>query len=186
MDSTKLNDELNVFETDEMRRYTRDMIELTADYVATIPASTSGKYHSPQQCEEGGLITHIKLATAFMNYILELEYVKKRTTPKKRDMLRCAIMLHDNWKCGINPAFGEYKTEFEHPILAAEWIKTASPIHNIKQSDKNYIANLVATHMGQWNTSKYSSITLKKPKTKEQFLVHLCDYLGSRKNILIS
>lgn len=40
--------------------------------------------------------------------------------------------------------------------------------------------------MGQWNTSKRSNIELPKPEFAEQILVHLFDYLASRKFIEIN
>ena len=43
------------------------------------------------------------------------------------------------------------------------------------------IAELIACHMGKWNTNKYSQTELPKPITKLQKFVHMCDYLASRK-----
>ena len=44
------------------------------------------------------------------------------------------------------------------------------------------IADLVATHMGQWNTDYRNGLEImQKPSTKAQSFVHLCDYLASRK-----
>ena len=37
--------------------------------------------------------------------------------------------------------------------------------------------------MGRWNTSDYSDIVLPLPLTLTQKLVHMCDYLASRKQI---
>jgi hypothetical protein len=37
--------------------------------------------------------------------------------------------------------------------------------------------------MGQWNTDKRSSVVLPKPKTVIEKLVHLADYLASRKSL---
>ena len=183
MNSEIFSEELNQIETDQMRWYVREMLETAPAYIAVIPASTSGKYHSAQQCETGGQVVHIKLACAIMNYILELEYVKKLTSAQRRDNLRAAMLFHDCYKCGV---YNSDKTVHEHPILAAKWIKTTKVHHDISIRNKNIIAGLVASHMGQWNTSKYSDVKLPKPITIDQFLVHLCDYIGSRKNIQIN
>ncbi|WP_299054338.1 hypothetical protein [uncultured Eubacterium sp.] len=37
--------------------------------------------------------------------------------------------------------------------------------------------------MGEWNTDKRSSVVLPKPSDKYGELLHLCDYLASRKDI---
>ena len=37
--------------------------------------------------------------------------------------------------------------------------------------------------MGKWNTNEYSKIILPLPFTLTQKLVHMCDYLASRKQI---
>ena len=37
--------------------------------------------------------------------------------------------------------------------------------------------------MGEWSTDKRSSIVLPKPETEMQKMVHLADYLASRKDI---
>ena len=44
------------------------------------------------------------------------------------------------------------------------------------------ICDLIASHMGKWNTG-YKSKTeiLPKPKTELQKFVHTCDYLASRR-----
>ena len=44
-------------------------------------------------------------------------------------------------------------------------------------------ATTIESHMGQWNTDKRSSITLPLPKNKYQTVLHLSDYLASRKDI---
>ena len=44
-----------------------------------------------------------------------------------------------------------------------------------------FLYDCIATHMGQWNTARYSKVELSKPKNKYQKFVHLCDYLASRK-----
>jgi len=48
------------------------------------------------------------------------------------------------------------------------------------------IRNAIESHMGQWNTDKrYPSVVLPKPENKYQIMIHLADYLASRKDIEI-
>lgn len=171
---------LSQFETDEMRDYCRDMIEKIPDYIFTIPSSTSLKYHNKTQCQPHGQIFHILMFGEIMNYTLGLEYMQNKTTPIQRDCLRCAPIFHDAIKCGYD---GSKHTVHEHPLYAANWVRTTSVEHNIDQSYKEYIARLCERHSGQWTESKKSKLTLPKPTTDDQFLVHLCDYLASRSNL---
>ena len=181
MNKELYKDILDAFETEEVRLYAEDMLHLAPAYGDIIAASSSGKYHNPQQCCEGGQLIHVKLACEIMNYILELEYVQHFIkSPKRRDFLRVAILLHDAFKRGI---YNSDKTVHEHPILAANWIMKSTPTHDLKKADKYRVASYVATHSGQWRESKYSDVKLPKIRVTEQFLVHLCDYLASRKNI---
>ena len=71
---------------------------------------------------------------------------------------------------------GKY-TVHEHPQLAKQLI------HNVlgECEFSDVVGNLIESHMGQWNTCKWSSIELPEPITVPQQFVHICDYLASRK-----
>lgn len=169
------------FETDEMKSYAEDMLNQTEDYIFSIPSSTTLKYHNKTQCQDGGQVYHILMACEIMNHILDLDYVKtKYSNPKQRDCLRTAILLHDMKKLGEKP--GKY-TSHDHPVVAQKWIEETVVDHDIELKFKKYIGRLVASHSGQWTTSKRSNVVLPGVDTDEQFLVHLCDYLGSRSNL---
>ena len=49
-----------------------------------------------------------------------------------------------------------------------------------------FIAIAVSKHMGQWNTDKRSTATLPKPDDEASELLHLADYLASRKCLNMS
>lgn len=174
-------DFLSKFETDELRDYCKDMIELMPDYIFQIPSSTTYKYHNKSQCRPGGQIFHVLMCCEVINYVLDLEYIQNKIIyPKKRDCMRIAMALHDALKCGAD---GGTYTVHEHPLLASEWVKTTSPEHDIKQGLKDYIGSLIESHSGQWVESKKSKTILPKPQDDEHFIIHLCDYLSSRSNI---
>lgn len=172
---------LETFETDEMRDYCEDMIKLMPDYVFSMKASTSSKYHNSTQCQDGGEIFHILMGCQILSYILDLEYMKnKYPKPKQRDALRVSFALHDAVKLGWN---GSQYTVHEHPILAAEWVEKTKVEHDIKPALKKYIGNLIRTHSGQYRENKRSSVVLPEIKTDEQFLIHAVDILSSRSNL---
>ena len=148
-----------------------------------IPASTTGKYHPEYTLGRGGLVRHVKAATQILNYILDLEYCKSLIPAVERDCMRVAILIHDCEKC-------KHKHEhsrFEHPLIIANRVRNYKGMYeNITDDELELIAQLCESHMGEWHTSKHSPITLPKPHTYEQFIVHLADFLASRKNITIS
>lgn len=172
---------LDKFETDEIRNYCKDMIKEIPDYIFTIPSSTSLKYHNKTQCQQHGQIFHILMFGEILNYILELEYAQsKYSNLIRRDCMRCVPIFHDAIKCGLN---GSKYTVHQHPLLAANWIKTTIVEHDIEQRYKEYIAHLCERHSGQWIENKKSNIILPKPENDDEFLIHLCDYLSSRSNL---
>ena len=53
----------------------------------------------------------------------------------------------------------------------------------ISEEELELVANMIESHMGQWNTDKRSSTVLPLPENKYQKMIHLADYLASRKDI---
>lgn len=167
---------LDTFETEEMKRYCRDMIGEIPEYIFSIPSSTSFKYHNKTQCKPHGQILHMMMFSEIMNYILGLEYIQiKFPHPKHRDCFRCTPIFHDAIKCGLE---GSKYTVHEHPMLASKWIKETTVEHDIDIETKGYIARLCESHSGQWRENHRSNVKLPGLENDEQFLVHLCDYLS--------
>ena len=86
-----------------------------------------------------------------------------------------ALLLHDGFKSG---KIKEKYTKFDHPILASNYVLENN---ELKEDEKKSIANMIASHMGEWNTSDYSDITLPLPSNKYERFVHMCDYLSAKK-----
>ena len=172
---------LEKFETEEIRLYCEDMIGLIPDDSLVLPSSTSLKYHNAKQCTLFGNAYHLVMVAEVCNYLLGLEHnMNKFPKPKQRDCIRTAAIMHDAVKLGFN---GSQYSLFQHPILAADWVKETVVEHDIRPELKDYIAKMCASHSGQWNTSNRSKEILPKPETEEQMLIHTCDYMGSRANI---
>ena len=51
----------------------------------------------------------------------------------------------------------------------------------ISKEDTEFVSGLITTHMGPWNKDRFGNVVMPKPETKEQLLVHLCDYIASKK-----
>lgn len=191
----KLNTTVNVFEKE--LNYIKDNIirEMTAFAIENInsnffveAASSTGKYHPEYALGLGGLYRHTKAAVKIANDLLQLDMYKNEFSDYIKDYVIVALILHDCCKRGIY--WDEQYTVHEHPILVREWLKEifandlCSTIERVREITKEYIdavSNLIETHMGQWNKSKYSKVELPIPQSAPQKFVHLCDYLASRK-----
>ena len=55
----------------------------------------------------------------------------------------------------------------------------------LKEEEIDFIGMCVEAHMGQWNTDKNSKTVLPKPSNKYQRMLHVADYLASRKCLTI-
>ena len=62
----------------------------------------------------------------------------------------------------------------------AEFIKNKKDKLLITDEDIEYVTRLISSHMGPWTKDKTGNEVLPKPETKEELLVHLCDYIASR------
>ena len=177
--------EFLLMKNNDIKNFLFELLRMAPGYFYSAPSSSTGKHHPAYEFTKGGIILHTKAVVYFLMQMLELEEYDE-FDERQRDLLIAAAILHDVKKHGLNP-HSEY-TNFEHPRLAAEFILTYKDCGVIPEKEIVFIADVVKTHMGQWNTngknSKYQS--LEKPKTKAQKLIHLCDYLASREDIDLS
>lgn len=170
--------ELSYIKNENHRKSAETLLELAPNYFYEVPAASTGKYHPEFAQGTGGLIRHTKVALKIAKDILDLEYTNNIFTENEKDLLLLAIMFHDSQKLG-NPK--EKYTRFDHPILAADFIKDNQSKTTLKDDEVELISKTIKSHMGQWNTNQYSNVTLPKPNNKYEYLVHTCDYLSSKK-----
>ena len=150
------------------------LINLLPDYFFKIPASSTGKYHPKFASTEHGLVKHTKAA---VRIAYDLFLINDSFSNDDKDLILMALIMHDGLKKGIEE---EEYTRFDHPLLVSELImKNASNLKmDIDQVRK--ICTMIESHMGKWNTNKYSKVVLPLPIDKYQRFVHMCDYLASR------
>ena len=173
---------LNTIENQDIRYFAEQCIETIPDYFWEVGASSTGKYHPQYALGELGLARHTCALVRFLNHILNVDCFGDRFTSREKDLMRVAGMMHDTRKSGDDEAYTKNKfTKFDHPLLAANEIR--SLIGFISEEELEIIAVMIESHMGQWNTDKRSSVILPLPTNKYQKLLHLADYLASRKDI---
>lgn len=174
---------LATIENDDIREFARKCIDKIDPWFWIAPAASSGLHHPVTSLGEGGLARHTVSVVRILNYILEPESVYNQFSSRERDLMRVAAMMHDTKKSGNQEDYDNNKqTKFEHPLLAADFIRGMGIL---PKEELEFCASIIETHMGQFNTSKRSEIVLPKPTNKYQILVHICDYLSSRKDVTL-
>ena len=151
------------------------------DYFFDIPASSTGKYHPDFAKSEHGLVKHTKVAVRFAKELLDNPGLNNFSDNEK-DIIIMAIVLHDGCKSG---RVKEKYTRFDHPILIADYIMDNEEELGLEVEEIEFLCDAVKTHMGSWTTDYNGVEVLEKPKTKYQNFVHMCDYLASRKCLLV-
>ena len=173
---------LNTIENEDIRHFAEECIETIPDYFWEVGASSTGKYHPQYALGELGLARHTCALVRFLNHILNVDCFGDKFTSREKDLMRVAGMMHDTRKSGDDADYAKNKyTKFDHPLLAANEIR--SLIGFISPEELEIVATTIESHMGQWNTDKRSSVVLPLPTNKYQKMIHLADYLASRKDI---
>ena len=180
MKSTIFNNELELIKNDRLRRSCEVLLNELPDYFYEIPASSTGKYHPKFALGEGGLVRHTKVAVRIAYEIIKTQSIGNVFTDDEKDLILISLMLHDGLKEGFPK---EKYTKFDHPILAANFVKDKANLTELTSEEVKLISTNISSHMGEWNKSDYSDITLPLPKNKYQKMVHMCDLLPSRKFI---
>ena len=172
---------LNTIENDDIRDFAVKLLDSLPEYIWTVPASSTGKYHPAYSLGDGGLMRHQVAVVSFLNFFFELEQYNSKLTSREMDLMRVAGLTHDGMKSGSQEQFSTNKyTKFEHPVLMANKVRECG---GLPTEELEFIADVISKHMGQWNTDKKSSTVLPKPNEKFSRLLHLADYLSSRKSL---
>lgn len=168
------NKEYTYIKDDKIRDDLKLLVSKLPDYFFDVPASSSGKYHPEFAVGPHGLLKHTKVAVRIAYELLENPGLNNFTN-REKDLIIVAILLHDGLKSGKEK---ERYTRFDHPLLAAEFVKENS---TLSEKDKDFVAEMIMSHMGIWTTDYNGNEVLPKPKDKYQRFVHMCDYIASRK-----
>lgn len=197
--------EIEYIQNDLLKNIVIDVLDNSPECIVHIPASSSGKYHPKYSLGEGGLMRHIIASVGIANSLIKTDIFKNivfginekdtfdyfgisKIYDIYSDIAYVSLILHD---CCKPDNTVNHNTKFEHPIIAADlFYKIAENYKN--ESNKEYlnqitpiIYNCIASHMGEWNVSKYKKdVVLPKPKNGIEQFVHLCDYLASRKFLI--
>ena len=177
-------DELSYIKKEEYSDALLKIIELLPDYWFHEAASSTGKYHPEYALGEGGLLRHSKAAMRIGFELLENPAIGDKYTAREKDLMLMALLVHDGLKLGL---LKEKYTRFDHPILMANFVVEHKDEIGLNEEDAKFMSDVIKTHMGVWTVDTYGSgeEVLEAPKTKYQNFVHMCDFLASRKCLLV-
>lgn len=191
LNSEIFSKELNYINNEIFRKIIATFLDTVPDYFREVPASSSGKYHPFYALGRGGLIRHTKAAVKIAQDLLSLDYNKERFAPFDRDIIISSLIIHDCYKQGTDDS-GSGHTEVLHPEICANQFccfidnfpfgtaLNIMEINEIKQF-KSLVSMCVQSHMGQWNANG----KLPVPQSYMSYFVHMCDYLASRKYLIV-
>ena len=174
--------ELDYIKDTRVRKSCLEMIKLLPDYFFEIEASSTGKYHPEYACGKGGLLRHTKAAVRIAVDLLADACIGDKYTSLEKDLMIMGLILHDGVKSGVPK---ERYTRFDHPIMMAEMIMDNEENLELEMEEIEFVCDVIKTHMGSWTTDYHGVEVLERPKTKYQNFVHMCDYLASRKALLV-
>ena len=175
-------DELELIKDEDLSESLLKIIEMLPEYWFKEPASSTGKYHPEYALGDGGLLRHSKAAMRIGYELLSNPCIGDKYTSREKDLMLMSLLVHDGLKLGIPQ---EKYTRFDHPILMGKFIIDNYKEIGITKEDAEFMDNVIKTHMGPWTTDYNGNEVLEKPKNKYQSFVHMCDYLASRKCILV-
>lgn len=182
---------MNKIFTNEIKYIKNDRLkEALIYYIANLPAyffkiaaSSTGKYHPAYALGDGGLVRHTKAVVRIGHELLTNNSIGHSFTEDEKDLLLIAMLLHDGFKLGLTES--KY-TCFDHPLISAKFVMDNYHNTSLTKEEAELIANSISAHMGEWNVDSFTKMELPKPSNKYQRMVHMCDYLASKKFLEIS
>lgn len=148
--------------SEDIKNFTYDAFAEVDEKFWTSPASSSGKYHPPEDNGEGGLVRHVVKGVA----VVEQYGRRAKFTSRELDMGISAFLLHDTCKNGVVWDFGQ--TDYTHGLIAAKWLEKFDLADSMA---KEQILSAVRYHMAPWcyAVSPYE----ERPYTKDEMTKNL-------------
>ena len=166
--------EINYIKDKNKKEDIKYLINLLPNYFFKMPASSTGKYHPKFAGTVHGLLKHTKVA---VRIAYDLFMINDAFSDEEKDLIIMALIMHDGLKKGMDE---EEYTRFDHPLLVSKLIMEHASDLKMDISLVREMCMMIESHMGKWNTNKYSKVTLPLPSDKLGRFVHMCDYLASR------
>ncbi len=161
--------EIEKIEEPTIKEFVKESFKIIPDYFWKIPASASGRFHPLDTLGEGGLVTHTKRVFYLAEEIAKIFLLKD----EKLDIVRAAALLHDTYKHGPED---KGHGDREHPFYPRKFLKQIAHLTPYFEE----IMDVIETHQGRWGIDP-----VKMPKTREQWALHIADFIASRNFIYV-
>lgn len=177
----KLEDVLQTVNMPKLQEFARHMWNHAPDYFFVIPASVSGKHHAEWSTGMGGLIRHVMMGAKVAQDLARTFGL----TAEEKDLAVVAMLGHDILKYGFD--FNKQYMPM-HPFLPrVHYGSEKSPafVGMFAYSEEfETIMRAIERHMGSIATGEWTSVAGVKPETPLEQVVHLADYVASRKDLV--
>ncbi|MFV1457394.1 HD domain-containing protein [Bacillus mycoides] len=174
---------MSLIEDVKVREFVEHMWENAPDYFFIIPASVSGRHHAEWSTDKGGLVRHVLMG-------VKVAYDLARTfglTDLERDLAMAAMFGHDILKYGLD---FDMRYINMHPFLPRDYFgssKSKGYAYDFADTEEfDIIMAAIERHMGNIATGEWTSVNGIKPETPLQQVVHLADYIASRKDLVLT
>lgn len=176
MSSEVFNEELNLIKNQEIRVFTRLVLDRIPAPVWDRPSSSSGKYHPPSSQGHRGLYRHTQAVVVIAVKLTEVYGL----TTDDTDIVIAAAILHDGLKYSLIPGKHTTKT---HPEDMAKFVSLIAKKTNFNSEFTSKLVSGISRHMGRWSQDK--------PQFPGQFtsieqIVHLADVIAANQRVSIS
>lgn len=172
--------ELEFIKDSGLRQFATDLLKEVPSYFFEVPASSTGKYHPRYAQGNGGLVRHVKACMMVAKSLFNISAFNER----EQDLILIALLFHDSIKKG---ASNNTYTSFTHPIQASDFVRRnyyqnlEKYKHVLSGEEILFICKGIESHMGKFNWDRDKTPILPTPRSKSEYFIHMCDYLGSRK-----
>ena len=172
-----LEKEINSIEHDYLWNAVESYVRNYEDIIKRLPATTSGKYHPPEERGPGGHLLHIRRMCKIILGGLDKHF---GLTQRERDLLITGVIFHDASIIitSIEDEHGKYhkdEEKFNNWHADLSWSMVEEHFKLFKDSDDILLLkSMIESHMGWW--PKHG----RRPTRKLEILLSALDYIDTR------
>ena len=171
--------ELGLIKDRNIREFVKELFTHIPDHGFTIAASTTGKYHLPDENEHLGNVVH---ARRVVQWVLLMARAYEIENQLDLDILVASAIIHDLGKAGFKEE-ASIHTLSNHASLMMEPIDNAAKTIELDPEIRDKISGCVLHHNGMWTQKKH-----KKPRSEFsdlEWCLHMADYATSKMRDLL-
>lgn len=179
--------EINLIKNDNVRSFVRSIL-LKADSFWKIPSSFSGKYHPPDEHNQGGNVIHTKRVVRIANIMCD----SYTLSDEEKDIILAACLLHDVTKGVETDEEETFVYDPMHAYTVQKFVErcidydsefgddSSSTTIFLQEEVIQTILRLIRCHLGPW-----SPVPETVPITYLDYIVHLSDNVASKIHTVI-